>query len=188
MIPKTFDTTESYFSSFTYPLMEEVRAEVCSSLESISQAHFVKIEHLRCTKRKEHIYSILIAPPFHTASAGSNAIYSPHKGDILVLSEFKPSDVSDLTKSGQSYRLVSVFKDEFDDLPPNTYVIRASEEIDEAKYNSSDNNKQRSNLFAFYLVNAITYNRIWRAIDVGLAAKGNLSLVLKVLQVDPKVC
>ncbi|XP_065004866.1 uncharacterized protein LOC135636771 isoform X1 [Musa acuminata AAA Group] len=186
MIPKTFDTTESYFSSFTYPLMEEVRAEVCSSLESISQASFVKIEHLRCTKRKEHIYSILIAPPFHTASAGSNAIYSPHKGDILVLSEFKPSDVSDLTKSGQSYRLVSVFKDEFDNLPPNTYVIRASEEIDEAKYNSSDNNKQRSNLFAFYLVNAITYNRIWRAIDVGLAAKGNLSLVLKALQVDPK--
>ncbi|URD97754.1 tRNA-splicing endonuclease positive effector-related [Musa troglodytarum] len=186
MIPKTFDTTESYFSSFAYPLMEEVRAEVCSSLESISRAPFIKIEHLRCTKRKEHIYSIVIAPPFHTAPAGGNAIYSPHKGDILVLSEFKPSDVSDLTKDGQSYRLVSVFKDEFDDLPPNTCVIRATEEIDEAKYNSGGNNKQRSNLFAFYLVNTITYNRIWRAINVGLAAKRNLSLVLKVLQVDPK--
>ncbi|KAJ8513324.1 hypothetical protein OPV22_003758 [Ensete ventricosum] len=185
MIPKTFDTIESYFSSFASPLMEEVRAEVCSSLESISQAPFVKIEHLQCTNRKEHVYSIVVAPPSHTASASGNAIYSPHKGDILVLSDFKPSDVSDLTKDGQPYRLVSVCKDEFDDLSPNNYVIRASEEIDVATYNSS-NKKQRRNLFAFYLVNSITYNRIWKAINVGLADKRNLSLVLEALQVDTK--
>ncbi|RWW33354.1 hypothetical protein BHE74_00000682 [Ensete ventricosum] len=165
--------------------MEEVRAEVCSSLESISQAPFVKIEHLQCTNRKEHVYSIVVAPPSHTASASGNAIYSPHKGDILVLSDFKPSDVSDLTKDGQPYRLVSVCKDEFDDLSPNNYVIRASEEIDVATYNSS-NKKQRRNLFAFYLVNSITYNRIWKAINVGLADKRNLSLVLEALQVDTK--
>ncbi|WOL07365.1 hypothetical protein Cni_G16105 [Canna indica] len=183
-IPDTFDTVENYLRSFAYPLMEEVRAEMCSNLEAVSNAPFIKVQQLKCTKPKDHIYHMVIAPSLQTSSSGGSAIYSPHKGDVLVLADCKPSQLSDLSRIRQSYRLCEVSKDEYDDMPPNQYVIRASEKIEEAK--DTDKNKQINSLFAVCLVNTITYNRILRALNCELAKKRDLGLIQMVLQADPK--
>ncbi|WOL07360.1 hypothetical protein Cni_G16100 [Canna indica] len=119
-----------------------------------------------------------------TSSSGGSAIYSPHKGDVLVLADCKPSQLSDLSRIRQSYRLCEVSKGEYDDMPPNQYVIRASEKIEEAK--DTDQNKQINSLFAVFLVNTITYNRILRALNCELAKKRDLGLIQMVLQADPK--
>ncbi|WOL07353.1 hypothetical protein Cni_G16093 [Canna indica] len=164
--------------------MEEVRAEMCSNLEAVSIAPFIKIQQLKCTKPKDHIYRMVIAPPLQTSSSGGSAIYSPHKGDVLVLADCKPSQLSDLSPIRQSYRLCEVSKGEYDDMPPNQYVIRASEKIEEAK--DTDQNKQINSLFAVFLVNTITYNRILRAVNCELAKRRDLGLIQMVLQADPK--
>ncbi|WOL07356.1 hypothetical protein Cni_G16096 [Canna indica] len=181
-IPDTFDTVENYFESFTYPLVEEMRAEMCSNLEAISHAPFVEIKSLKCTKPKELIYRIAIMPPFRSSGSGDNEIYSPRKGDILMLLHSRPSDVSDLIQDQQSHRLCEVFKDEFDGLPPYNYVIMASGEINISK----DTRKGRANsrLLANFQMSTITYNRIFKALSIGLARGGNLGVIQKVLRPD----
>ncbi|WOL07350.1 hypothetical protein Cni_G16090 [Canna indica] len=119
-----------------------------------------------------------------TSSSGGSVMYSPHKGEVLVLADCKPSQLFDLSPIRQSYRLCEVSKGEYDDMPPNQYVIRASEKIEEAK--DTDQNKQINSLFAIFLVNTITYNRILRAVNCELAKRRDLGLIQMVLQADPK--
>ncbi|KAG6521687.1 hypothetical protein ZIOFF_018812 [Zingiber officinale] len=53
-IPMAFDTVENYLSSFTYPLLEELRTEMCSKLQAISRAPFAKIRTLKCLNCKPY--------------------------------------------------------------------------------------------------------------------------------------
>ncbi|WOL07347.1 hypothetical protein Cni_G16087 [Canna indica] len=172
--------------SFTYPFMEELRAEMCSNLEDVSHAPFIEIEYLECTKPTENLYHIVIAAPLQSSSSGSNVVYSPHKGDILALSDSKPSDASDLIRNRQNYCLVQVVKDEFDDMKPKNYIIKAFEKIDVFKDEDADQDRKNFNLFAVCLVNTITYNRIWMALNYNLSRARNLGIVSKVLQADSK--
>ncbi|WOL07363.1 hypothetical protein Cni_G16103 [Canna indica] len=155
---------------------------MCSNLEAISHAPFVEIKSLKCTKPKELIYRIAITPPIRSSGSGDNEIYSPRKGDILMLLHSRPSDDSDLIQDQQSHRLCEVFKDEFVVLPPYNYVIMASGEINISK----DTRKGRANsrLLANFLMSTINYNRIFKALSIGLARGGNLGVIQKVLRPD----
>ncbi|XP_062185855.1 uncharacterized protein LOC133889346 [Phragmites australis] len=164
-IPSTFKYLKSYLESYTSPLLEELRAEMSSSLESISTMPFVRVSWIE-EKKDERIYEISVKSDSQIAkSCNQPECYAPSVGDIIIMSDVKPGHISDITRNGRSYRIAFVTEggDEDDDSPPAKYVIIASGKIDAADGNCQDG--KRSSLFAAYLLNIVTYIRIWRCLD-----------------------
>ncbi|XP_073112829.1 uncharacterized ATP-dependent helicase C29A10.10c-like isoform X2 [Elaeis guineensis] len=187
-IPSAFTSLKNYLGSYTFPLMEEIRADMHSSLEALSQVPFVKILSLDNTKRHEQcMYEIVVGDvPANVPSPDVNGNYIPNKGDIFLLSDGRPVHVSDLTRNGRSYRIALIITGgKYGDLPPNMFVIRASSSIEVSEYRKK--NKKRSPLFAVYLLNITTYCHIWKALDFKLSPLRNLNLVKKILHFDPLV-
>ncbi|KAK8956076.1 hypothetical protein KSP40_PGU021803 [Platanthera guangdongensis] len=145
-IPKTWNTIGRYRDSFLFPLIEEVRTDLCSSLESISEAPYTRIKSLRWSGK------LAYHARFDDSRDGS---CKPMVGDIFALSDSKPSHVSDLTTHDSPYNLILVTKNlVYDGYPPNHYIIMALQEIDGAV------NHYRG-LYATLLINVTTYKRIW---------------------------
>ncbi|CAM0147896.1 unnamed protein product [Urochloa decumbens] len=125
-IPSTFHDLKSYFEWFTSPLLEELRAEMSSSLESLSTMPSVRISWV---EEKQGKYEICVASESQAAkSCNQPECYAPSVGDIMILSDVKPGHISDTTRNGRPYRVAFVTGggDEDDDSPTSNYVIISS--------------------------------------------------------------
>ncbi|WVZ86864.1 hypothetical protein U9M48_033583 [Paspalum notatum var. saurae] len=176
-IPSTFSNLKRYLESYVSPLLEELRAELSSGLESISTMPFVRIPSIE-EKKANKIYEISVASDFQAAkSRNQPECYAPSVGDIIILSDVKPGHISDIACSGKPYCIAFVTEggDEDEDSPPSKYVIIAAGKIDAADVNCQDG--KRNTLFAVYLLNIVTYIRIWRCLDYEAAVKRNQGLI-----------
>ncbi|KAJ1272390.1 hypothetical protein BS78_06G198300 [Paspalum vaginatum] len=176
-IPSTFSNLKSYLESYASPLLEELRVEMSSGLESISTMPFVRIPFIE-EKKANKIYEISVASDSQVAkSCNQPECYVPSVGDIIILSDVKPGHISDITCSGKTYRVAFVTKggDEDEDSPPSKYVIIAAGKIDAADVNCKDG--KQNTLFATYLLNIVAYIRIWRCLDYETAVKRNQGLI-----------
>ncbi|XP_039137509.1 uncharacterized protein LOC120275083 isoform X2 [Dioscorea cayenensis subsp. rotundata] len=179
--PLTFESMKSYLNSYTFPMLEEVRADIASCLEVIAQAPFTNILEInKIGPKKQLLYHIKIGRQ-NASVAGENEIYIPKRGDIFVLTDTRPKLVSDLIQNGRSYRIAIVSKggDDDDEMPPHKYKISLSKSLDNDQFCDIGNSKPP--LFAVYLMNIATSSRMWRAIDFQLATKRNLLLVNEVI-------
>ncbi|XP_066319207.1 uncharacterized ATP-dependent helicase C29A10.10c-like [Miscanthus floridulus] len=170
-IPKTFTSLRSYMESFTLPLIEETRADLCSALEGIKHTpatEVLRMEQLG-TDPGQAIFSIVVrkADPQTTQR---DQVYAPKDADVLVLTDRKPRHSSDLGRTGSSYLIGSVLKA---DGGGDGTVVRLSRRPEEGPP-----------LFAVFLINMTAYNRILNAVDVHAAACRNTSVIEKLL--DPK--
>uniref|UniRef100_K3YE51 DNA2/NAM7 helicase-like C-terminal domain-containing protein n=1 Tax=Setaria italica TaxID=4555 RepID=K3YE51_SETIT len=157
-IPSTFNYLKSYLGSYATPLLEELRAEMSSGLESLSTMPFLRISSIE-EKKGNKIYEISVASDSQIAkSCNQLESYAPSVGDIIILEAF-------VTEGG----------DEDDDSPPSKYVIGASGKIDAA--DGKCQNGKRNSTFAAYLLNIVTYIRIWRCLDYETAVRINPGLV-----------
>jgi senataxin len=171
-IPRTFTSLRSYMESFTVPLIEETRADLCSALEGIKHApatEVVRMEPLG-TDPGQAIFSIVVRKADPQATQREQ-VYAPKDADVLVLTDRKPRHSSDLGRTGSSYLIGSVLKADGGD---DGTVVRLSRRPEEGPP-----------LFAVFLLNMTTYNRILNAVDVHAAACRNTSVIEKML--DPKV-
>ncbi|CAD6262581.1 unnamed protein product [Miscanthus lutarioriparius] len=167
-IPDTFVSFESYLDSFAGPLIEEVHADIFSSLAGYAQANFtqvIKVEKLDGKKFENPVFSFQIAEPVKDEK--SRETYEPTECDIIVLSPQKPKHVSDLTQNKSSYVLDKIVKggEDDDDLPPDCFIARLSSELTVEADPVTRIPKEQ--LFAVVLVNMKTYNRIWTCLDKG---------------------
>ena len=186
-IPFTFSSLKSYLESYASPLLEELRAEMSSGLESISTMPFVRISSIE-EKKGSKIYEISVASDSQAAkSCNQPECYAPSVGDIIILSDVKLGHISDIARDGKPCHIAFVTEggDEDDDTPPSKYVIIASGKIDAADGKRQD--VKRNSLFAAYLLNIVTYIRIWRCLDYETAVKRNRGLMQKMVQY-PLVC
>jgi hypothetical protein len=170
-IPSTFSNLKSYLESFTSPLLEELRTEMSSSLESLSTMPFVNVSWIE-EKKDNKIYKISVDAGSQKAkSSNKPGCYAPSVGDILILSDMKPRHISDITRNGRPYRIAFVTEggDEDDDSPPSSYLIIASGKIDAAD--------KKTPLFAAYLLNIVTHIRIWRCLDHETSVRRNRCLL-----------
>nr|CAD41370.2 OSJNBa0088A01.9 [Oryza sativa Japonica Group] len=176
-IPSTFSDLKSYLESYTSPLLEEMRTEMSSSLEAISTMPSTKISWIE-QKKNNKVYDIVFdADSQNSKACNRPESYVPSVGDIIILSDVKPEHISDITRNGRPYIVAFVTEggDEDDDSPPVKYVIISSGKIDSEDGKCQD--RKEIKLFAAYLLNIVTYIRIWRCLDYNTAVRRNQSLI-----------
>lgn len=183
-IPSTFPNLKSYLECYTSPLLEELRAEMSSSLESLSTVPSVRISRI---EEKRDKYEIYLASDCQVAKPHNRPeCYTPSVGDVILLSDVKPGHISDTTRNGRPYRVAFVTDadggDEYDDSPPAKYGIVASGKIDAADDERQDG--KSTSLFAACLLNIVTYIRIWRCLDYE-ALRTNRGLIEKMVNYQP---
>ncbi|KAF3329535.1 helicase SEN1-like protein [Carex littledalei] len=159
-IPKTFESSEDYVNYFTFPLMEETRADMCSAMEGFSHAPYIEI--LRVNHEKDNSYRIEVANPVEEVN--STEIYVPKQADIVILSKEKPKHISDLSLNGWSYTVALISKiGEEGVLSDNDAVIGVSRPFSADVHFKTSRLKEP--LYAVFLCNILSYNRIWKMLD-----------------------
>ncbi|BBG93815.1 hypothetical protein Prudu_001937, partial [Prunus dulcis] len=177
-IPESFDSVQHYFSSYLYPLLEETRAQVQSSMETIDRAPFAEV--VGCEECNpygpygENVYDIKVDCWRNRFNDCGKEPYKTLPGDLFVLADAKPETVSDLQRVGtgrSSWAFVSVTNvpknEDEDDIDSSSlyFRVKASKDI---TYKS---------LFLVFLVNLIPNSRIWKALHMS----GNLKIIKEVL-------
>ncbi|XP_073112262.1 uncharacterized ATP-dependent helicase C29A10.10c-like [Elaeis guineensis] len=179
-IPETFQSVSHYMWSFVFPLLEETRAELCLSMETISNAPYSEIVSIEEASSQE-FYDIRVHCWKNESINGGKEIYKPMPYDVFILSNIKLETVSDLKRNGSLFNLCSIVKVEEDGGSTTDFKVRASKHIE-----ISDGMKE--SLFMIFLGNITTNSRIWKSLHVGSLATGNLTIIKDVLCPDSSVC
>ena len=187
-IPKTFHSVCQYFGSYLYPLLEETRAQVHSSMETIDRAPSAEV--VGCEECNpygpygENVYDIRVDCWRNRFSDRGKEPYKTLPGDLFVLADAKPETFSDLQRVGtgrSSWAFVSVTNvpenEDEDDIDSTLYFrVKASKEFEV-------NDSTHTSLFLVFLVNLIPNSRIWKALHMS----GNLKIIKEVLCTDSVV-
>ncbi|XP_059643476.1 uncharacterized protein LOC132285325 [Cornus florida] len=183
-IPKTFASTGDYMDSFIYPLIEETRADLFSSITTVFHAPTREILAVKISKHnykppKELYYNI-----FFSRRRG---MYKPEVGDLIALTGVSPKCIDDLNRPKRPY-LVALVEGKKIRVPGDDfsvkYSILASNEIIFNEETGKD--KKKDTLFAVYLTNMTTNIRIWKALNYQLEG-GNMKIIREVLHTDATV-
>jgi len=184
-IPESFETVKEYFNSYVFPLLEETRADLCSSIKIMSGAPFsevlsyVEVKPCRLLSTDlSRLYDINVGEWRNSKVRGKEP-YSTIPGDVFALVKCRPESMQDLSAVAQSWVLahaerISPEKTEDDDGADETlsnFRIRLSKEMDLV-------DDGYSSLSLVYLVNITTNKRIWNA----LRMHGNLGIIGRFLQ------
>ncbi|GJQ99904.1 UvrD-like helicase, ATP-binding domain, P-loop containing nucleoside triphosphate hydrolase [Tanacetum coccineum] len=169
-ISLTFESEEHYFGSFVYPLLEEARSELASSMEIMHIVPFADILSFNETTSGENrVYDVIVGPWKKQYSERGRNDYDTLPGDLLLLVDGKPESVSDLKRAGRTWALSMVKSKEYD----NTCIrVKASQPI-EFQYR----------MLAVFLMNVTSQKRIWNSLHV----HRNLEIIKEVLYSDSKV-
>ncbi|KAH9698665.1 UvrD-like helicase ATP-binding domain-containing protein [Citrus sinensis] len=179
-IPLSFQSVNRYFESFVFPLLEETRAQLSSSMEKISEAPFAQVVDLEDSKPYGAMLSDVKVDYWRNRFSNySKESYKVLPGDILVLADAKPETASDLRRVGRMWTFVSVTKVTEDknesDTTSTSFKVKASKENQIDGANKS--------LFAIFLTNVTSNTRIWNSLHMS----GNLKIIKELLCTDSVV-
>ncbi|KAL9228933.1 hypothetical protein vseg_004459 [Gypsophila vaccaria] len=181
MIPESFQTVPEYFNSYIYPLLEETRADLCSSLETISGAPYAQVVSYKKVKSGDSfLYDVNVDGWMNRFDRGKEP-YKTLPGDVFALVKFLPKTATDLQVVARTWVLASARKilkqkskddDNVDDDSSSTYFrVETSKDM-----NTLDDGY--SSLFVIFLINSLTNKRIWDALHMNV----NLKIIRGVLQ------
>ena len=160
-IPESFKSVQQYFGSFIFALLEELRAELSSSLDFISSAPYAGVNYLQ--ECGECVYDVKVDQWMYKSS--SSKPYKMFPGDILVFTDSKPQTISDLKQGGGTWTLAFVTEGTCTE-----FKVKASCCIEVQSFIHKPQ-------FVVFLRNITTNRNIWNA----LHTFGNLSIVKEVL-------
>lgn len=179
-IPDTFGSVHQYLGSFVHPLLEETRASLSSSFETISALPFAEVTQL--TKdRKVGGYNIKV-DNWRNESNNLGDLYRTLPGDILILSNGIPETVGDFQRLGWKWTFAEVTDvsggtgygfddDNVDDIASMSLNVRVV---------SADECQTWNSVFAVFLMNVTTNRRIWNALHMSR----NLDMVKEVFSMS----
>ncbi|VAH17687.1 unnamed protein product [Triticum turgidum subsp. durum] len=119
-IPETFNSMEQYMTSFFGPLLEEVRDDMSSSMEDISGAPYAKLLSVNAVKKGKGLYEIKLDRWMGVSGSGTDG-YRPKAADVLLISETRPANKSDILKQSKSCVIVWINK-----VQGNKITVKAS--------------------------------------------------------------
>ncbi|KAH7840877.1 hypothetical protein Vadar_022824 [Vaccinium darrowii] len=179
-IPESFESVEHYLGSFVFPLLEETRAELFSSLDSIYEAPYAEVISLDESKPYgTSLFDIKVDYWRNKFNDHGKEPYKTLPGDVFVISDAKPETVSDLQRVGRMWTFACVSKiTEENELDSSStcFKVKASRDI-EVK------NGLRESLFVIFLMNITTNKRIWNALHM----LRNCKIIKEVLCADSSV-
>ncbi|XBI93734.1 hypothetical protein VPH35_030510 [Triticum aestivum] len=162
-IPDRFFGLKSYLDSFRAPLLEEIRAEMSSSLDpQPNGSNPVEIRSLVSLIPKG-AKGVKISPFYRVTVSGRRGACSPCIGDIVALSAATQLRPPEHTSDGSPYCLAHVK----DVTSKCSFVIRASKVIEDVTCYA----------FVVSLLSFIPYARIWRCLNYEAAVECNADLV-----------
>ena len=169
-IPLTFESEQHYFSSFVYPLLEETRFELASSMEIMHRAPFADIISFNKSNNGENmVYDVTVGHWRNQCSERGKDDYYTLLGDLLLLVDGKPESVSDLKRVGRTWALTLVKSNEDD---CKSVSVKASQPIE-----------FQDGMFAFFVMNVTSQKRIWNSLHM----HRNLSIIKEILYTDSMV-
>ncbi|KAF7849074.1 hypothetical protein BT93_L1266 [Corymbia citriodora subsp. variegata] len=176
-IPQTFECVGHYLGSYVYPLLEDTRASLCSSLENISSLPFTEVTAcVECTG-SGNSYAVKTGRWHNESNTRGKETYKTLPGDILILTDAKLETVPDLERFRRrwAFALVRMIAedDEEDEATSSTNF-----EV-EASLGHEVNNSWKP-IYAIFLINIVTNRRIWNALHMSL----NLDMLKEVLRTD----
>ncbi|XP_028060359.1 uncharacterized protein LOC114263971 [Camellia sinensis] len=157
-IPQSFQSVQHYLGSFVSPLLEEIRAELSSSMEAISNAPFAKV--LKYKPYETRTYDVTVDYWRNISSHQSKVPYRALPGDIFVFTEAKPETIDDLKRSGRTLTLGCVRKRTGDD------DIAATHFKVEVPNDSRVKDGMHKFSYVVFLINITTSKRIWSALHM----------------------
>ncbi|KOM47107.1 hypothetical protein LR48_Vigan07g081100 [Vigna angularis] len=183
-IPATFESTSSYLNSFITPLIEETHSDLCSSLKGVSHARLCEIKKVERAKffrpNKDLLYLITLKnisdEVEHEEENGGK--YVPESGDLFVLTDVKPRRIDDLTRSGRFYHTAYVCGPKESDTEE---ILILSSKIMEMDILNEFGRIKSQKLYAVFLMNLTTNNRIWKALH-SLSEDYDVDIIKQVLQ------
>jgi hypothetical protein len=173
-----FESVQQYFGSYVYPLLEETRAQLHSSIEIISEAPFAEVIAFDESKPYgSNLYDVKIDSWRNRFGVRGKEPYKTLPGDILVLADAKPEHVSDLQRTGRQWAFVTVTKIPEEEENENnststSFKVKAMKDIGIQK-----------SFFLMFLINATPNKRIWNALHMS----GNMEIIKNVLNTNSLV-
>ncbi|KAK1380720.1 P-loop containing nucleoside triphosphate hydrolases superfamily protein [Heracleum sosnowskyi] len=188
-IPHSFSSLGDYLSSFVYPLVEETKAELCSKLESLSTAPFAKIISL-CSSAQfvNRHYEIVFGKWKESSKSLKKVARQTKAGDLIVFTQPKPDQNFSAGRLGRSWcfgYVTKILKHEYNERLIYTPHFEVSTSIKlEAALDVS------KPIYAVFLMNMTTNNRIWNALHTCPSDHVNKELlsINPMIQEDCKNC
>ncbi|GMI87576.1 hypothetical protein like AT1G65780 [Hibiscus trionum] len=182
-IPDSFRSVDQYSGSFLFPLLEETRAEMRSSMEIIARAPYANVTSLEVTGYEPFLFDVKV-DYWRNRFSTPEKPYKTLPGDVFIITDVKPETASDLVTLGRSwvFALVTNIKngddegDKEDNSSSTSFKVETSGDI------VSKDDMQKS-LYVVHLTNVTTNRRIWNALHM----RTNLSIIKKVLLADQMV-
>ncbi|KAL4187560.1 hypothetical protein AMTRI_Chr09g39590 [Amborella trichopoda] len=117
-IPQRFSSLDHYFGSFISPLLEETRAQLNQSFQTISKAPWTLV--LARWAKSTYILSTNSEESFGNG-------YKPHCGNVILLSTTKPNSIEDLSRADSNHGLgvISVVDDKYEEEALGCFSIDA---------------------------------------------------------------
>ncbi|KAL9679460.1 hypothetical protein QQ045_017322 [Rhodiola kirilowii] len=177
-IPNEFKSVEDYFGAYMYPLLEETRTELHSSLDVLPNAPFTEVIAFDEAKPHGTFHYDIRVDYWRNRFGHGKEPYKILPGDILILANKKPETASDLGLLGDSWAYASVVnikdsEDEEDDNISSYFKVKASKDME-------SHGEAWKSMFVVFLMNVTTQKRIWNALHMFR----NVQVVNRLLSTD----
>ncbi|KAF0928532.1 hypothetical protein E2562_005982 [Oryza meyeriana var. granulata] len=116
---------EQYMTSFFGPLLEEVRGDMCSSMEDISRVPYASVLSVNAMRKGKGSYEIKLDKWRGVSHGCGIEGYKPKAADVLLISETRPANQSDIFKQSKSCVIVWVGK-----VQGNKMTVKASRRME----------------------------------------------------------
>lgn len=163
-IPELFESVDDYLGSYVFPLREETRAELKSSMDAINAAPFAEVISLRVASPEDKeslLYDVEVNSWKNRFMDSCSKPYRTLPGHVDLLSNGKPSAAADLQSSGWKWTIAYVTHIAEGENDNNG--VFANFEVEAGKCFEYGDGLCNS-LYVVFLMNTTTNKRIWNAL------------------------
>ncbi|XP_048129949.1 uncharacterized protein LOC115737324 isoform X10 [Rhodamnia argentea] len=159
-IPESFQSAEQYLASFVFPLLEETRASLCSSMKNVSRLPFAKVTGF--VEGKKNAYHVEVDNWRNRSTDRGKEPYKTLPGDVFMLINAKPDTIPSLERFAGRLAFASVAEiagDADRDAQASTkFTVKAF--LD----NEAKDDRTWESMYAVAVINVVTNNRVWNVL------------------------
>ncbi|XP_039041017.1 uncharacterized protein LOC120179508 [Hibiscus syriacus] len=184
VIPVSFQSVGQYFRSYHFPLLEETRAAIRSSMEIIDRAPYAEVTYLNDVKPNGALLFNVEVDRRNRFSDHEKEPYKTLSGDVLIITDVKPETASDLQRIGKTWIFSLVIDiqndddegDDEDNSSSLSFKVKTLENVVSKDY-------LQKSLYVVHLTNVTTNRRIWNALHM----MRNTTIINEILHTDSVV-